>query len=259
MANWNKFPHPSKPYVYESAALKKNWSRLHQGDQEPFPKDEAVQRAWRHFHAGEFQQAVSVGLEAGGLGEIAADKAQAIYAHYLEPQASKKLALLDEVVKRAEHNLAKFPKHANAHYVYAYALGRYSQCISVTKALSQGLGGKIKEAILQTLKLEPKHAEAHTAFGSYQAEIIDKVGGMVAGLTYGAKKESALEHYQQAIKLHPQSAIAHIEYANGLIMMFGKAKLDEATELYQQAAKMEPQDAMEKLDVELAKAELSDT
>lgn len=257
MANWNKFPHLNKPYIYEGAALKKSWSRLHQGDQEPFPKEELVQQAWRHFHAGEFQQAVSVGLEAGGLGTIAADKAQAIYAHYLEPQASKKLALLDEVVKRAGQALANFPKHANAHYVYAYALGRYSQCISVTKALSQGLGGKIKEAILQTLKLEPKHAEAHTAFGSYQAEIIDKVGGMVAGLTYGAKKESALEHYQQAIKLHPQSAIAHIEYANGLIMMFGKSKLDEATELYQQAAKMEPHDAMEKLDVELAKAELS--
>jgi tetratricopeptide (TPR) repeat protein len=75
-------------------------------------------------------------------------------------------------------------------------------------------------------------------------------------MTYGAKKESALEHYQKAVKLHPESAIARIEYANGLILLFGKARLDEATKLYEQAAACKPMDAMERLDVELARSEL---
>ena len=48
---------------------------------------------------------------------------------------------------------------------------------------------------------------------------------MVGGLTYGAKKDAALEHFQKALKLNPDSAIARIEYANGLVTMFGK---DEA-------------------------------
>ncbi len=47
----------------------------------------------------------------------------------------------------------------------------------MAKALAQGFGGKIKEALLTALKLEPKHADAHTAYGAYQAEVIDKVGG----------------------------------------------------------------------------------
>jgi len=95
------------------------------------------------------------------------------------------------------------------------------------------------------------------ADGSYQAEIIDKVGGLVAGMTYGAKKDSALEHYQKAIKLNPDSAIARIEYANGLIMLFGKARMADAEKLYKEAAAHKPADAMERLDVELARSELS--
>jgi len=253
---WTKFPHPDKAYAYDGAALKKHWDRLHRGDGEPFPKDIAVLDAWRHYHAGEFQHAVEAGIAAGGAGINAAVKAQAIYANYLEKAGKAKLALFEEAAGWAAERRASAPKDANAHYLYAYALGRYSQGISVAKALAQGFGGKIKDALVIALKLAPAHAEAYTAYGAYQAEVVDKVGGLVAGMTYGAKKESALEHYQKALKLHPESAIARIEYANGLILLFGKARLDEATKLYEQAAKCKPMDAMERLDVELARSEL---
>ncbi|HEY6828310.1 MAG TPA: hypothetical protein VI259_15730, partial [Gemmatimonadaceae bacterium] len=151
---------------------------------------------------------------------------------------------------------AAAPDDANAHYLYAYALGRYGQGISVAKALAQGFGGKIRDALVKTLELAPKHAEAAVAFGAYQAEVIAKVGGIVAGLTYGAKKDSALKQFELALKLFPESPIVHIEYANGLILLFGKNRLDEATKLYARAAAAKPADAMERLDVELAKREL---
>ena len=115
-------------------------------------------------------------------------------------------------------------------------LGRYSQDISVAKALAQGIGGKVKDGLEQALKLEPKHADAHIALGTYHAEIIDKVGAMVGGLTYGAKKDAGVEHFQKALKLNPDSAIARIEYANGLVMLFGKDKMKEAEKLYAEAA-----------------------
>ena len=126
----------------------------------------------------------------------------------------------------------------------------------MAKALAQGYGGKIKTALTTALKLAPSHAEACTAYGSYQAEVIAKVGALVGGMTYGAKKDSALEYYQKALKLHPDSAIAHIEYGNGLILMQGKGAIGDATKLYEQAAKCKPVDAMERLDVELARSEL---
>jgi tetratricopeptide (TPR) repeat protein len=253
---WPKFPHPDKAFAYDVASLKKNWARLHKGDGEPYPKDAAVVEAWRYYHAGDFQQAVEAGLEAGGTGVNAAAKAQSIYANYLEKADKAKLALFEEAAGWADERRTSAPKDANAHYIYAYALGRYSQGISVAKALAQGFGGKIKDALLTSLKLQPKHAEASTAYGAYQAEVIDKVGGIVAGMTYGAKKESAIDYFQNALKLFPESPIAHIEYANGLMLLFGKSRIDEATKLYEKAAAAKPMDAMERLDVELAKSEL---
>jgi tetratricopeptide (TPR) repeat protein len=254
---WLKFPHAEKAYLYDGASLKREWSRLHRGDCEPFPKDTAVLEAWRHYHAGEFRDAVDAGISAGGPGVNAAVKAQAIYSHYLEKNEKTKLGLFEEAAGWAAERRASAPKDANAHYLYAYALGRYGQGISVAKALAQGFGGKIKDALTSAIKLAPSHADAHTAYGAYQAEVVAKVGGLVAGMTYGAKKDSALEHFQKAVKLNPDSAIARIEYANGLILLFGKEKLDEATKLYEQAAEVKPMDAMERLDVELARSELS--
>ena len=253
---WAAFPHPDKAYAHDAAGLKKGWPRLHKSDCEPLPKDAGVLDAWRLYHAGAFADAVAAGRKAGGAGINAAVKAQMIYANYLEKSEPAKLALLEEAAGWADTRRREAPKDANAHYLYAYALGRYSQGISITKALAQGFGGKIKDALLTALKLEPGHADAHTAFGSYQAEIIDKVGGIVAGMTYGAKKDSALEHYQKALKLNPDSAIARIEYANGLILLVGKTRMADAEKLYQEAAAMKPADAMERLDVELARSEL---
>lgn len=255
---WAKFPHPDKRYTYAGAALKKNWDRLHCGDRELFPADATVQEAWRLFHQGEFEKAAALGAGAGHAGANVANKATAIYANYLEKDAARRLELFQEVARRAEELQRAEPKNVYAWYLHGYALGRYSQGLSVVKALAQGLGGMIKDSLARALKLDSKHADAHIALGAYHAEVIDKVGAMVGGLTYGAKKDAGAEHFQAALKINPESAIARIEYANGLVMMFGKGKLEEAGKLYEAAAKCEPADAMERLDVELAKAELEE-
>ena len=257
MAKWTAFPHDVAEYTHDSAALKKHWSRLHAGDAEPLPTDAKVLAAWALFHAGEFQKAAEAGLKAGGAGITVANKAQAIYANYLEKSEKAKLALFMEVAERAEAQLASDPKNANAYYFLAYALGRYSQGISIAKALAQGLGSKVKSALEAAIKLAPKHADAHIALGAFHAEVIDKVGSLL-GRTQGASKDAGLAMFKTALKLNPSSAIAMVEYANGLVMLEGDKKMKEATQLYEDAAASTPMDAMERLDVEMAKAELED-
>jgi tetratricopeptide (TPR) repeat protein len=257
MAKWTAFPHNGADYTYDSSTLKKNWARLHAGDAEPLPKDDKVLAAWALFHAGEFEQAAQAGLKAGGAGITVANKAQAIYANYLEKSEKTKLALFMEVAERAEGQIASDSKNANAHYFMAYALGRYSQGISIAKALAQGLGGKVKSALETTIKLSPKHADAHIALGAFHAEVIDKVGSLL-GRTQGASKDAGIAAYKTALKLNPTSAIAMVEYANGLVMLEGDKKMKEATKLYEDASACVPMDAMERLDVEMAKAELED-
>ena len=253
---WIAFPHKDKAYEYAGAALKKNWERLHRGDCELFPPVPAAQQAWRLFHAGEFEAAVSAGLTAGGIGINAANKAANIYANYLETSEPAQIRIYQDVANRCEDMQAADPTNASAFYAHAYALGRYSQLVGVAKALAQGIAGKVRASIEQTLKLQPKNADAHIAMGAYHAEIINKVGAMVGGLTYGANKDKALQHYQTALELNPDSAIARIEYAQGLVMLHGKSKMKDAEKLYAEAAKCVPVDAMERLDVELARSEI---
>jgi tetratricopeptide (TPR) repeat protein len=255
---WTKFPYPDPSYSYAGAALKRAWPRLHRGDAEPWPADAAVEDAWRAYHAGEFGLAVERGLAAGPAGANAANKAAMIHANYLESDPARKLAAFLDIATRCEDLQKANAKNANAWYIHAYALGRYSQGISIAKALAQGLGGKVKASLDRAIALQPKHADAHIALGTWHAEIIDKVGAMVGGLTYGAKKDAAVEHFRKALELNPDSAIARTEYANGLAMMFGNARLTEAEKLYAEAAALVAADAMERLDVEAAKAEAED-
>ena len=277
---WASFPGSDEDFDYRGPALEEHWARLHVGDCEPFPdeawvkktveaypelrikvpRDEAagtLQEAWRAFHRGDFQQAAELGLSLGRLGYNVANKAASVYAAYLEEGKERRLELLLEAVRRGESLRQSAPGLANAWYFYAQALSRYSQGIPVAKALAEGHGGKIKESLEKAVGLEPKHAEAHAALGSYHASAVSKMGGLAAQLTSGATKEAAAAHFETALKLNPGAAIARVEYANGLTMLFGKAKLAEATKLYEEAAASEPADAMEWLDVELAKSEIA--
>ena len=255
MAPWTAFPYAGD-YVFDAESVKQNWARLHAGDAEPLPQDDRVLQAWALFHCGEFQKAMDMGLGIGGAGLTVANKAECVYATYLEKKEKVRLDLYLEVARRAEAQAREDPANINAHYWHAYALGRYSQGISVAKALAQGLGSKVKGSLENVIKLEPRHADAHIALGTFHAEVIDKVGALIGNMTYGARKDTGLQLLQEALKLNLESAIGMIEYANAMVMLDGEKMMKEATRLYQRAALATPMDAMERLDVEMARVEL---
>lgn len=263
-----------------ASALQAQWKRLHEGDREAYPDAaqvsrwakkhapfaswvdahggaqalaEGVQLAWREFHAGEFMRAIEVGGKLGALGATAANKAAAIYTLYEGRTAAGSSKLLQTAVKRAEQAIELLPDYANAHYTLALAQGRYSQRISILQALANGLASRVRTALDMTLKLEPHHAEAHIALGLFHAEILAKLGSLMARLTYQVSEDAAIEHFRRAIKLAPRSPIAHMEYAHGLLLLDAVAHREQARELYAHAAACEPADATERLDVARAK------
>ena len=162
------------------------------------------------------------------------------------------------MAERAEAQAKANPKLAAAHYWQAYALGRYSQGISVARALAQGLGSKLKGALEHVIALQPNHADAHVALAAFHAEVIDKVGALVGRMTYGVRAETSVDLFERGLALHPHSAAGMMEYARALLMLHGDSRMGEATQLYEKAAALKPADARERLDVELARAGLSD-
>ena len=257
MHKWVSFPNPGE-YRFDPASIAAIWPRLHAGDAEPLPADPSVLHAWVLLHNGEFQLAAEAGLQAGSAGMTVANKATCIYANYLEKAEDRRLELFMEVAQRAERQIAQDARNPGARYWHAFALGRYSQAISVSRALAQGLGGKIKESLEATIRLQPRHADAHIALAVFHAEVIDKVGPLIGGMTYGAKKDVGLQLFKDALRINPLSPIGMIEYANGLMMLEGETRAPEATQLYERAAACDALDAIERLEVELARAELVD-
>lgn len=275
--NWKVFPHKNKAFDYAGDKLAKAWPKLHAGDLEPYPdvkhvaallkahpklgKDATVianqlQDAWRDFHRGDFQQAYESGIALKALGASVAIKAAGIHASYLVDDEDAKTNRYEDLVRLADEAVSILPELANNHYRRAFAIGRLSQSISIAKALAQGLAGKVRESLDTTLKMAPKHAEALTAMGLYHAEIVNKVGGMLAKLTYGANAADSEKHLKAALKLTPQSPIAWIEYGNGLLLLHGDKREDDVAEAYDKAANSKPLDAMEALDANWAREQI---
>lgn len=256
MTTWTAFPHPEQ-HPFDATGLRAQWAVLHRGDQEPLPSDPRVLDAWVLYHRGEFQAAALAGDALGVAGAIVANKARLIYADYLEPGEKARLDLFMDVAKRCEALAAQTPDCANAHYLHGYALGRYSQGVSVAKALAKGMGAKVKTAFETTLALQPEHADAYIALAAFHAEVIDKVGALIGQLTYGAKRETALSLFAEGMARIPQAAIALTEYGKALLMLEGEARMAEAQRLFDAAASVHPMDAMEHLGVARVQAELS--
>ena len=279
---WKPFPYPEKAYDYAGTRLNEHWSRLHHGDREPFPALGDLKKLVearpefapvRIARAGDRQASGRVARlplrrfrpsrrtrSRRRTARLQRRQQGDQHLRHLSRDQRKRQACAVPRVRRAGRVRLR-PRQVRSStpgISTRQALGRYSQGISVVKALAQGLGGKVRASLEQAIRLEPRHADAHIALGSFHAEIINKVGALLGGLTYGASQDEAVKHFETALKLNPHSAIARIEYANGLAMMFGKAELARATSLYEEAAKCPAADAMERLDAELAKSELED-
>jgi tetratricopeptide (TPR) repeat protein len=278
-SKWAPFPLDSKGFAYAGDALKKAWPQLHAGDAEPFPDAKhaaallkaagkaapkldadalaaGLQDAWRAFHRGDFQAAFDAGEKLGPVGASVAVKAIGIHATYLVDSEAEKQKRFEQGAQLAEAAIKALPDEANSHYRHAFALGRYSQSLSIAKALKQGIAGKVRTSLDNALELAPKHAEAHTALALYHAEIIGKIGAMIGGLTYGAKASEAESHIKTALKLTPDSPIAHVEHGNLILLLQGEKGEDKAAGAYEKAAKCKPKDAMEALDAAWARDQI---
>jgi len=255
MTSWTPCPHTGA-FHFDAASLRSQWRRLHQGDAEPLPADSALLDGWVLFHNGAFEQAAQVGEQLGNDGLTLANKAACIHASYVEPTEKLRLDRLQAAAMRARAHQVAAPHNPNAWYWQAYAVGRYSQGINVAKALALGLGTQVRGALEKTIALAPHHADAHLALANFHAEVIHKVGELIGGMTYGARKDVGLALYQSAMVLNPDSAITLAEYANGLLMLEGEPAASEATQLLERAAAFEPLDAMERLYVESARMAL---
>lgn len=244
------------------ATLQRHWAELHHSDTEAWPTNEAVQQAWLSFHRGQFEQAVAQGLAAGSAGLNVANKAQCTLARHLQTREPQRTALLHAVADRAGGQLltlgSPVAELAKAHFWRGHALAQVCQGMHVVKALALGLSLQARTHLELAVALAPRHAEAQLALASFHADLIDKVGPLIAQMSYGASARAALDLIARASALQARSVMGLVEQARALRMLHGEGARDPARALYEQAARMRPLDAAEHMEVDLARAELRD-
>ncbi len=231
--------------------LLKQWEALHAADVADPPTGDLL-AAWLLFHNGNFADAATAAVKLKSDGVPVLIRSVVAYTDYICEDDEQSVELLEQAYLFGE----QYSNDAvNNQFTTALAMGRYSQSISITKALAKGLGGKIKSLLSAVLDSQPEHAEAHLAMAMYHAEIIDKVGATLGGLTYGAKAKTALQHIEKSLELVP-NAINLIEAGNAMLLLQGDKGIKEATALYQRAAEVKPLDALQAMDVDFAASQL---
>ena len=179
---------PSKAFDYAGDKLKSSWAALHAGDCEPFPDAKratallkAVAKPPKGTRCGQALRDLAGSLArlpsrrfprglhprriARAARRLGRDQGDRHPCDLSRQGRRRETQALRKGVEIADKAVATLPDEANSHYRKAFALGRYSQGISIGKALTMGLAGKVKAALDATIGLSPKHAEAHISLG----------------------------------------------------------------------------------------------
>jgi hypothetical protein len=171
--------------------VRRHWARLHAGDAEPCPPTQRLLEAWALFHNGEFQKAMEAGLKLGLSGLTLANKAACIYATYLENKEKTRLDLYMEVAERAEAHAGTEDPATQRPLLAGLCAGPLQPGHQRGQGAGPGAGHRVKTSLEAHHPLQPRHADAHIALGAFHAEVIDKVGSLIGGMTYGAARTSA--------------------------------------------------------------------
>ena len=179
----------------------------------------AVQQAWRLHYQGQYQQAHKLGMELAPAGLFPALYAKLIHTSYLTTNnEDKEKAYLDvdQIIAQV------LPKTNNFHFLIfgdAYQKARRLELMSTSSATASGLLGPTQDALRTLHNESPENPLYSAMLAGINAGIIERVGGFIGNLTYGANEEETIELFQQAVKNQPNLAILYNEFALAILRL----------------------------------------
>ena len=207
---------------------------------------QSIEEARAAYAEGRFVKAAELARVIGtSEGYALAADSLAIHGYYIAPEGEK-AGLFKRAEKLAREAVRLDAANPEAHLQLAHAMGRQAQVGGALKALKEGYATKVRDAIQEALRLDPKMAAAHVSLAAWHAGAVG-AGGFFAGLLYGASEEEALAHFGRALELVPRDKSALFEYALGLLSLDAEENRARARGLLERAVKLPPEDAMERL------------
>lgn len=243
------------PFHYDRDSLVDAWSRIHSIDQEPLPSAENLERAsgvnaedagalsqtllaaWVDFHNGDFQGAWEKGKAAGAAGGYVTGLALNSYGTYLAPEKDRADIFL-QAANDARQAAESCPDSVNIEYAHALNIGRYSETVSITKAITSGAALTFKKSLDTCLTIQPGHVPSLLAQGALYAQVIDAVGELAARVSFGATRKKVFAVYEKALDAKTLDAktppVVYLEYAKNIRLLDSK-KQSQVKGLLEQA------------------------
>ena len=207
---------------------------------------QSIEKARALYAEGRFMEAAYLAraLDTSDGHALAADSL-AIHGYYVAPEGER-AGLFRRAEESAREAIRLDAANPQAHLQLAHAMGRQAQVSGALKALTEGYATKVRDAIQEALRLDPKMAAAHVSLAAWHAGAVG-AGGFFAGLLYGASEEEALAHFERALELAPRDKSALFEYALGLLSLGADKYRARARGLLERAVRLPPKDAFERL------------
>lgn len=192
---------------------------------------------------GRFLEAADLGEALGTSdGYTLAAQSLALYAHY-KATAEEWNEVVERAMRLGEAAVNADPTSPEAHCQFAHAIARYAQRSSTMTALRKNLAGRIRDLLEAALEIDPDHALTHLLLGIWHVDVA--AAGFLARTIYGADREDAIDHYERAMELAPDSKIVMYEYAISLPELDEDGGVEAAREMLEKALALPVRDAHE--------------
>lgn len=161
------------------------------------------------FHDGKWAMVVRDGrAEATPASLVFAGRAQLVPAAYATTDKAAALALVTAAEKDFDAALAKSPKHPDALFQKAVAIGYRAKLMR-----SPGLGKEARQRFEAFRATYPDLPYGWAAVAGWHAGAITTLGGFMAGTVLGAKAAEIDPGFQKAIRLDPTNPIHRTVFA----------------------------------------------
>ncbi len=208
---------------------------------------QTIEAARAAYTQGRFVEAAELGEALGtSEGYALAANSLAIHGYYMAAE-DEQPELFARAIRAADEAIRLDPDNPEGYFQSAHAVGREAQTVGVMEALNRAYARRTREAAEEALRLDPEMAEAHLTLASWHAEIVNKMGRLVAGMTYRASRRDALEHYEKALELAPDEKTVYLEYAKGLLLLNRNRNREQARKLLVRAVEVPSRDAYDRI------------
>ena len=180
------------------------------------PLAKSVQQVWRLHYQGQYEQAYALGMELGPAGLLPALYSKLIHTTFLTPKKHKQTKLL-EVDALMQPWIAEFKDYEFLAFGDLYQKVRRLELLSTTAASSSGLIDPTQNRLEKLHKNAPNHPIYGAMLAGIKAGIIERVGGFLGSMTFGADEDTVIELFEDALSKEQRLAVLYNEYSLALI------------------------------------------